>query len=45
VWDKALALQSLDTLDRLQAQPGMLFVPGHDPMVWSELRLAPVYYD
>jgi glyoxylase-like metal-dependent hydrolase (beta-lactamase superfamily II) len=44
VWDRAMAVETLQQLGQLQAVPGTLFIPGHDPLVWSELRLAPAYY-
>lgn len=44
VWDKAQTLHALDTLRQLQEWPGTLFIPGHDPTVWAEIRRAPAYY-
>jgi glyoxylase-like metal-dependent hydrolase (beta-lactamase superfamily II) len=44
VWDKTLAVQALEKLRQLQEQPYTLFIPGHDPAVWPEIRQAPAYY-
>jgi glyoxylase-like metal-dependent hydrolase (beta-lactamase superfamily II) len=45
VWDKQQALQALTTLQHLQQRPGTLFIPGHDPVTWPDLRQATAYYD
>jgi glyoxylase-like metal-dependent hydrolase (beta-lactamase superfamily II) len=45
LWDKQQALQALTTLHHLQQRPDTLFIPGHDPVVWPDLRQAPAYYD
>lgn len=45
VWDTQLALQSLETLKRLQERPSTLFIPGHDPVTWPAIRQAPDYYE
>ena len=45
VWNKEMALNSLEKLKHLQDQPGTLFVPGHDPVSWADIKQAPHYYD
>jgi glyoxylase-like metal-dependent hydrolase (beta-lactamase superfamily II) len=45
VWDRTIALQTLKKLQQLQGRPGILCIPGHDPVAWSEIRLAPAYYE
>ena len=45
VWDTQQALQSLARLQRLAQQPGTMFVPGHDPVAWADIRHAPAYYE
>jgi glyoxylase-like metal-dependent hydrolase (beta-lactamase superfamily II) len=45
VWDRMIAVQTLERLHALAEQPRTLFVPGHDPAVWSEMRRAPAYYE
>jgi N-acyl homoserine lactone hydrolase len=45
VWDKRLAVQALEKLRQLQACPDTLFVPGHDPEVWTEMCQTPGYFE
>lgn len=43
-WNSEMAVRAVEKLQHMR-QEGMLIIPGHDPVSWGTLKIAPDYYE